>query len=207
MLLLLLRAGRTASSVATAEVWRRIPCEHCGEEYFFSLQLRAVGWVHEELRLTPSEWAKNAAQRDAAAKLRWLAENKIETVPCPSCGRYQPNMYAAVRHRRYHGLQVAWAILFATALSVGTLAFLILVDPDGDFKGSPAKPYMIPLTAAFVLATWVLHKVRKWLSARYDPNNESEADERMVLAQDRAFTGKDLQARGFDLQEFQEKPT
>lgn len=180
----------SAKAEAAGGVWRGVRCDHCGTAYVFRVEVRVR---HKEVELysqgSPGQRAR--AEQAARDRLAYLLERKIEPVPCPSCGRYQPDMCDELRRRRYGWLYTAGMFL----LTIGALGLVAAAgtatDPRPHFHWMTCLA--VEVAGAGLGATALILKRR--LSASYDPNDRVPADRRMDLALDRAMTKKEFARR------------
>jgi hypothetical protein len=140
---------------ATLEVkcWKEHACCYCGASYRYVLNRRKTG--------------HGASQTDAVASARARAvrslRGRVEMMPCPACGHFQPDMVAAHRMRRHAVVFIAVTGIFLTLLFLGL----------GYALSGPATLWLVFLCAA---AAWIAYT---WIGAR-NPNTRIRSNKALA---------------------------
>ena len=136
---------------ATLEVkcWKEHACCYCGAAYRYLLSKRRTGHGASQTD------AVSAARTGAVRALR----SRVEMMPCPSCGHFQPDMIGRQRLRRH-------AVVF-----VGITALFILTYVAGMTYtvSGPATLWVLFFGAA---AAWIAYT---WIGCR-NPNHRIRAN-------------------------------
>ena len=142
---------RTHTAKIEIRRWKAHTCAGCGCRYaYLMVRKRAYGGSTPE---RATEKAQAAADRAIA--------REVDRQPCPTCGRYQPDMIAG-RRRSLHG----WLFL-ASLLATGLIAGLYLGDVIQSNRALTAA--MVQVTAIALLG---------FLTDGRDPNRDLEANRR-----------------------------
>ncbi len=150
---------------ATLEVkcWKEHACCYCGAAYRYLLTKRQTG------RGASQTDAVSAARTGAVRALR----GRVEMMPCPACGHFQPDMIGSRRWWR-HG------IVF---LAITALFFLMYVAGMTYTLSSPVTLWLLFFGAA---AAWISYT---WIGFR-NPNSRIRANKALA---ERLVTQKRLQ--------------
>jgi hypothetical protein len=173
---------KTLTWVATVTAFKTkaVCCVHCDTAYLYDMKRRADASsspVHEAL----SEEAKRQAQAGALINVDQKLDLEIDTVPCPSCGCYQPDMVDLLRRQYQRWMMGVGGALLVVAVAQFAASQLLV------------EKYQGPMSIAGTLALLpgvVLLALRSFLLHRYDPNG-GDPQERIHLGQARAYRPED----------------
>ncbi len=173
--------GSTHYNTATGKARKRVKCEWCETAYQYDLEREVTG-TSKNLLFLDGQGASDRAADRAQEKLESAIRYGVDPVPCPSCGKYQEDMFDAARND-YH-----LALYFGSIGSL-ILTFVFLVIGVNITEGR--KIEMMPLwTKASMLTCLLLagfaYLLRKWLTARMDPNDEP-LEQRQAIATERCI--------------------
>ena len=148
---------------ATLEVkcWKEHACCYCGAAYRYLLSKRQSGAGASQTD------AVSAARTGAVRALR----GRVEMMPCPACGHFQPDMIGSQRLRRHAIVFIAISALFSTMYAFGLAYFL----------SRPATIWLLFFGAA---AAWIAYT---WIGFR-NPNTRIRANKALaerLVAQNR----------------------
>jgi hypothetical protein len=119
---------------------------------------------------------RSVAGRDVARaeeRLRRVLHTERDAVPCPECGRFQPDMLPLLRESHKRPLLHA---------GLAVLAFGSLICAAAFLAGSPVWRILtlVPAAGVGMVALWV------WCVRRFNPNAPSGVEARRAAGQKRA---------------------
>ena len=178
----------------TGNATRVILCRWCLGMYGYQMirTVTAYGWAPFLIGRTR---ATRRAKLTAVRRVRRRLAEEPEPVPCPVCGRFQPDAYAAVRSTRYRWFRPVEGVAVAVSLLLPIYMFAGLVQLvawAGEFDpGDPKRAGLIGtlfiLSFPLAAAPWFgVYATRKFLQSRFHPNRDIPDDDRLALAWSRA---------------------
>jgi hypothetical protein len=171
--------GKKYTATVHGETWKVVRCEGCGKHYAYRMkvqaQAQAAAYTFSPV-LDNEERAQHEAVFHATKALQQAARRASAAVPCPQCGAYQRDMFARVRRRKVHPLQLVGALVFACGP-----ALLLLDEPAA-------------LTYAVIVGLFGLGLVAcgMLLRRRIDPN-AGGPEPRRRLGRSAAVWGEELE--------------
>jgi hypothetical protein len=175
-----------------AACWRKVRCEHCGIVYVIRVEAKVRAPETRGFRLGDKP-ALERISPDTERHIAYVLHRRIESVPCPSCWRYQPDMCDAIRYAKLGWMRTASVVLLALS---GWGMWLIFSNP---FSNDPLPANALlgvqaaTLTMALVGLAILILKRRRW--AAYDANGRVSEENRRDLARSKAMTEVDFSAR------------
>lgn len=167
--------GESFSTTAHGCLPKRVRCEECGHVYYYMLQRSATGHG-TNLLFIDEKGARRRSARDAEAKLHEALRNECDPVPCPKCGRYQPDMVRRARQLRHRWLAVAaaWTLIAAVAFAaLGVVSFLLRGRLPQTHETLRELAVLFLILAGVCLACGLgLAALKLVLNSGYDPNAE-----------------------------------
>ncbi|HEX8914477.1 MAG TPA: hypothetical protein VF796_19165 [Humisphaera sp.] len=156
--------GLKYTSLEIGDTMRQVTCASCGDVYYYKLYRQGTGTGRSPYFID-QEGAADRASRQAAARLARKLATGCDPVPCPTCGRYQPEMVTLLRRQRYQwvgvvGLVAPMVAFFAFVIWAARRHLEFERDP-GVFAGGLLLP----------VALWAaIYGLRRLAEHRYDPH-------------------------------------
>jgi hypothetical protein len=177
------------TATVSGSVFVKVPCEHCGNIYYYQLT-RQVSGEGSSLLSLDNEGARQRAMQRADDRLRSELEASRDPVPCPKCGLYQSDMVPMLRSQYGEALKaLGILVLFVIPL---ILAYVFLKNRfiDGFAGNQPPINWIVPgiLMGALAAMGIGLMMLRFCLAWRYDPNDPSEVNTAGRIGQEKAIT-------------------
>jgi hypothetical protein len=167
-------------------------CEHCGLHFVYPMEREADGFGSAYLGVGRTA-AKQSAQEEAEAELQQLFAEDFDFVPCPGCGRYQKDMIRRDRKEGHVWMKgtaercILTGLIFFGVLILG--AALIFAGPGPKDMNDSCVGFcitsgiLLPLSGFFLIRHGCkLYWRYKQIAATYDPNRDSERNQRLHRA-------------------------
>lgn len=159
---ILIPTGVVYKTEAGGAVLREVVCHHCAGRFYYVLRRKGKGRGSAPLWIGREEASHRAADQ-AEARLAYALKHDVDPVACLYCGRYQPEMLAAAKNRRF---PVHWGC--SIAVVAGLLPLLIAIAFLSQ-KGQEQAGYY-----SYVIGPLVLIAYFVW-RAVYDPDRNAAA--------------------------------
>jgi hypothetical protein len=164
----------------TAFKTKAVCCVQCGTRYLYDMKRQGDARSTTMLD-SRSEATKQKAEEEAQAEVERKLDREIDTVPCPNCGCYQPDMVALLRRQHLRWLRdLGWMLLLLAAAPFGADRAFDL--PYRDLLCTSAS-LLAPLAVGLLF-------LRCFRQRRYDPN-AGDPHKRIAQGQARAYSPED----------------
>jgi hypothetical protein len=181
------------SARVTGTAWKPTVCRGCGEKYYYRMTRATTGARDANVTMSQEE-GQRAAQATAEQRLWDVLAEDFNLIPCPTCGKYQPEMCEELRERKCKPAWTRTLILGAiTGLSL-TLSGWCLTP---EFQALGLDRGLIPLlilgglAGVLTLVSRYSYQVQK---RGYNPNEEP-LEQRLKIAKQRSLTADELLRR------------
>ncbi|HET6251379.1 MAG TPA: DUF4339 domain-containing protein [Tepidisphaeraceae bacterium] len=160
---MLVYVGRRYTVTVQGSTTKQVACEKCHTLYGYSLAATTTG-IGRSPYYADNSGAKRRAHERAHQNLHYALNNRVEAVPCPTCGWLQGPMADVIRSRQF-GWMLALSIV---AWCIGGLLWFITFAISA---ASSFQDWYYMLTAVPIAGGgFALLAYRKRLQAAYDPN-------------------------------------
>jgi len=182
----------TSNSHVIGSCGRKVHCEHCGTTFMFLVEVKVP--TRETRRF--SLRSGNALERvspNTERHVAYMLYRRLESVPCPSCYKYQADMCGAIRVQHLSWMKTA-GVLLLVASGYG----MFITYSNGNVAGSiPAKGMVAVRIAMLAIAALgaVLLVIRRMSWAAYDANSRIPEQSRREIAVGRALTEAEFAVR------------
>ena len=167
-------------------VIKEIKCRGCRTVYYFVMWRKTSASGTSPYGLTDRA-AERAARSRAETRLRYRLATEIDSVPCPSCGRYQPEMFLPMAVSKFRWLRrTAVALLVLVPVSLLAAAFCSINARLIPFGATGAIVFAL-LAVCFLVAAVAVFRTYFRRKKNYDPNTEP-IDLRLAIARQRTMT-------------------
>jgi hypothetical protein len=179
--------GRSYTATAAGRACKIVPCENCGVEYFYVLEVSAAAVGTESFFFGNGD-AKERAVTDAEAAVRRALKDAFQIVPCPHCGHYQSYMTPTPREAHLAWLRTLGIVLVILALVFFLAYFLMSLSASYTAEVLLKMRICLVMTIVVGISAVAVLASKFIRTRRYDPNNAAELDNRLRYARSVCIT-------------------
>ncbi|PMK00357.1 hypothetical protein [Vibrio sp. 10N.261.55.A7] len=172
------------------KVWKPVNCEHCNTEFVYKMTRKSEAMCED----VEDKAHKKAAVDEAKQGLKHKFNSEFDQIPCPNCGKFQPNMLWVHRHSKFTNIEgFAYSFtLFAAILCLMGVALLLVLSPKGDLQISALSlvdQFLLPL--AMVIPTLLtIALFCRMLRLLVNPNRKPKFEEAVKMVNEGTILDK-----------------